>query len=82
MHARNAWISVSPARLAASALALAAGIASAAPAFAGEGYMQNGIGARSKALAGAGVADSTDATAASLNPAGLTGVSTQIDTST
>lgn len=44
--------------------------------------MQNGIGARSKALAGAGVADSTDATAASLNPAGLTGVSTQIDTST
>lgn len=68
--------------MAMSALAVVAGVATTSPAFAGEGYMQNGIGARSKALAGAGVADSTDATAASLNPAGLTGVSTQIDTST
>lgn len=51
-------------------------------ASAAEGYMQNAIGAREKALAGAGVANSTDATAASLNPAGLTNVGTQITTST
>ena len=44
---------------------------STAPAWAGDGYFQNGIGARNKAIAGAGVADGTDATAISLNPAGL-----------
>lgn len=49
-----------------------------APAWATEGYLQNAIGARQKALAGSGVADSTDATAASLNPAGLTNVGNQI----
>jgi long-chain fatty acid transport protein len=53
-----------------------------ASALATEGYLQNGIGAREKALAGAGVASSTDATAASLNPAGLVNVGTQINTST
>ncbi len=36
-----------------------------------EGYFQNAIGARHKALAGAGIADGRDATAAALNPAGL-----------
>jgi len=43
----------------------------APPAHATEGYFQYGYGARQKALAGAGVADSRDATAAALNPAGL-----------
>ena len=42
-----------------------------------EGYFQNGYGARHKALAGAGVADSRDATAAALNPAGLVHVTNQ-----
>lgn len=46
-----------------------------------EGYMQNAVGAREKALAGAGVANSTDATAAALNPAGLTNVGNQVATS-
>ncbi len=36
-----------------------------------EGYFQNGIGARHKALAGAGVADANDPTTTPLNPAGL-----------
>jgi long-chain fatty acid transport protein len=49
----------------------------AAPAT--EAYFQNGIGARNKALAGAGAASSTDATAASLNPAGLSHVESQAD---
>ncbi len=35
-----------------------------------EGYFQNGISARSKAMAGAGVADTRDAFGAALNPAG------------
>lgn len=46
-----------------------------------EGYVVNGVGARSKALAGAGVADSKDATAASLNPAGLVNVESQLNVS-
>ncbi|PLX37594.1 MAG: hydrocarbon degradation protein [Hyphomicrobiales bacterium] len=52
---------------------------SAVSAHATEGYFQNGYGARAKALAGAGVADSRDATAPAINPAGLAGVSTQIN---
>ncbi|NJO34884.1 MAG: hydrocarbon degradation protein, partial [Rhodospirillales bacterium] len=40
------------------------------------------LGARQKAVAGAGVADSKDATAASLNPAGLVNVGNQITFST
>ena len=55
----------------------------AAPsALATEGYFQNAVGAREKALAGAGVASSTDATAASLNPAGLANVGSQLNVST
>jgi long-chain fatty acid transport protein len=46
-------------------------------AHATEGYFQNGYGARGKALAGAGVADSKDATAISNNPAGLVDVDDQ-----
>lgn len=49
---------------------------------AAEAYLQNGIGARNKALAGAGVAHGTDATAAALNPASLATVGTQITTAT
>jgi len=42
-----------------------------------EGYFQNGYGPRQQALAGAGVADSRDAMALSLNPAGLVDVDPQ-----
>jgi long-chain fatty acid transport protein len=52
-----------------------------APAMATEGYLVNGVGARNKALAGAGVASSKDATAASLNPAGLVNVENQVNVS-
>lgn len=47
-------------------------------AYATEGMFGNGNGARQKALAGAGVADSRDATAQSLNPAGLVHVNNQL----
>ncbi|MEZ5998171.1 MAG: outer membrane protein transport protein, partial [Hyphomonas sp.] len=43
-----------------------------------EGYFQHGYGARQSALAGAGVADSSDAMALSLNPAGLTDVGNEM----
>ena len=43
-----------------------------------EGYFANGIGARHKGLAGAGVADSRDATATTNNPAGLVHADDQI----
>jgi long-chain fatty acid transport protein len=66
--------------LALPALWLAVALASTA-AMATEGYVVNGVGARSKALAGAGVADSKDATAASLNPAGLVNVQSQLNVS-
>lgn len=42
-----------------------------------EGYFQHGYGARQQALGGAGVADSRDAMALSLNPAGLVDVGRQ-----
>ncbi len=61
------------------AIAATAVLAFSAPASATEGYFQNGYGARSKALAGAGVADSRDATAGSLNPAGLVHVGDELD---
>ncbi|MBL8564190.1 MAG: outer membrane protein transport protein [Hyphomicrobiaceae bacterium] len=61
------------------AVAATAVLAFSAPASATEGYFQNGYGARSKALAGAGVADSRDATAGSLNPAGLVHVGDELD---
>ena len=44
-----------------------------------EGYFQNAIGARAKGLAGAGVADSKDATAITLNPAGLVNAGRQFN---
>lgn len=51
---------------------LAAGVSAAATsASATEGYFMHGYGARQTALAGAGVADSNDAMALSLNPAGI-----------
>lgn len=65
-----------------SALVVAAAAAmafgSVTPAEATEGYAPPGFGARHKALAGAGVADSRDATAAALNPAGLVHVGDEI----
>ena len=54
-----------------SMVSLLAATALAAPAFATEGYFQNGTSARSKALAGAGVADTRDAAGMGINPAGL-----------
>lgn len=62
--------------LAATALVSFSGAASAT-----EGYAAHGFGARHKALGGAGVADSRDATAAALNPAGLTHVGDELDVS-
>ncbi len=50
-------------------------------AIATDGYFQYGYGARQKALGGAGVADSQDATAAALNPAGLVDVEDQTNIS-
>ncbi|MEQ1715944.1 MAG: outer membrane protein transport protein [Hyphomicrobium sp.] len=43
-----------------------------------DGYFQHGYGARHKALGGAGVADGRDATAGSLNPAGLVHAGTEV----
>ena len=56
-----------------SAIALGLGltIIMADHAMATEGYFQHGWGARHSALAGAGVADGRDASAAALNPASL-----------
>ena len=64
--------------LARSSTALGLLLATSVSAFATDGYFQNGYGARQKALAGAGVADSRDATAGSLNPAGLVHVGDEI----
>ena len=58
-----------------SALSLSAGTAHAA-----DGYFLIGYGARQKALAGAGVADSRDAMALSVNPAGIAGLERQFQT--
>jgi long-chain fatty acid transport protein len=66
-------------------LAVSAGILTCAialsPASATDGYFQYGYGARQKALGGAGVADSRDATAAALNPAGLVHAPTELTVS-
>ncbi len=56
---------------------LAAATFAAGDAQATEGYLQYGYGARQGALAGAGVADSRDAMALSLNPAGIVDVPRQ-----
>ncbi len=63
--------------LPAAAAALAIGIGCPA-AFATDGYFQDGFGARDKALAGATVADTRDATGIANNPAGLVNVDDQI----
>lgn len=60
----------------ASAIGLAA---QANDARATEGYFQAGFGAIQKSLAGAGVADSEDATAIAINPAGLVDVGQQLN---
>ncbi|PHR62988.1 MAG: hydrocarbon degradation protein [Robiginitomaculum sp.] len=60
-----------------SLVSLVAVAAFGAPAFATEGYFQNGTSARSKALAGAGVADTRDAAGMAINPAGLFGAGNQ-----
>jgi len=57
---------------------LASGLFLAGDALATEGYFQYGYGARQKALGGAGVADSRDATAIALNPAGLVHAGNQV----
>ncbi|MCB1492623.1 MAG: outer membrane protein transport protein [Rhodobiaceae bacterium] len=58
--------------------AVAAAAVSGTPASATDGYFQIGFGARQSALGGAGVADSRDAMAQSLNPAGIAGLPEQI----
>jgi long-chain fatty acid transport protein len=61
-----------------AACVLVASFGVAGDALATEGYFQYGFGARQKALGGAGVADSRDATAIALNPAGLVHVGNQV----
>lgn len=61
-----------------SAAALIAGAFVSSGAYATEGYFQHGYGARSKALAGADIADSRDATAIALNPAGIAGLDSNL----
>lgn len=62
----------------AATAAMAAGMAfTATSAQATEGYFQHGYGLRQSALAGAGVADSDDPMALSLNPAGIAGAERQ-----
>ncbi len=58
-------------RMAASAAVMATVAMMTPSAWATDGYFQNGVGARHKALAGAGTASVTDATGISINPAGL-----------
>jgi len=62
---------VRPSRLSAAVAVIVVGVGVASTAQATEGYFQHGYGARNKALGGAGAADERDATAVSLNPAGL-----------
>ena len=57
---------------------IVAAATAATPAMATDGYFQVGFGARQSALGGAGVADSTDAMAQSLNPAGIAGLDRQM----
>ncbi len=66
-------------KLAASALALTIMTGLAGQAMATEGMFQHAYGLRHKALAGAGVASAEDATAISLNPAGLVDVGDQFN---
>ena len=57
--------------------ALTALVVTGQPAGATDGYFQVGFGPRQSALGGAGVADSRDAMAQTLNPAGIVGVGDQ-----
>ncbi len=54
-------------------------VAASSIAHATDGYFLDGVGARSKALGGAGVADGTDATSAALNPAGIVHADNEAD---
>lgn len=67
--------------LAKAACAVAALTLGAEGAFATEGAQMNGVGARNKAMAGAGVADQNDATAIAVNPAGLVHAGSEISAS-
>ncbi len=67
-----------PIAKAAAVFLICAGWLDGGAAQATEGYFQYGYGARQGALGGAGVADSRDAMALSLNPAGLVGVGRQL----
>ena len=67
--------------LKATTLAFAATTMVATSVMATEGLVMNGVGARNKALAGAGVADGNDATAIALNPAGLVNSPNQLSMS-
>ncbi|MGO4682744.1 OmpP1/FadL family transporter [Hyphomicrobium sp. 2TAF46] len=60
-------------------LAVAAVVVASSGAHATDGYFLDGIGARSKALGGAGVADGRDATSAALNPAGIVHADNEVD---
>ena len=60
---------------------LAVSLLAGTAAHATDGYFANGIGARHKALAGAGVADGRDATSAALNPAGILRARNELDIS-
>lgn len=57
---------------------LVAAATAVTPAKATDGYFQVGFGARQSATGGAGVADSRDAMAQSLNPAGIVGLERQM----
>ncbi|WP_045836589.1 OmpP1/FadL family transporter [Hyphomicrobium sp. 99] len=63
----------------ARAFALAVAVVASSSAHATDGYFLDGIGARSKALGGAGVADGKDATSAALNPAGIVHADNEVD---
>jgi long-chain fatty acid transport protein len=55
------------------------GVAAAQPAFATDGYFQEGFSAREKALGGAGAADPADAMTIANNPAGLAAIGSQLN---
>lgn len=66
-------------KTAASAATLAIGTMAATGAMATDGFFQYGFGARHKALGGAGTAAAWDATAMSINPAGLVHAGNELD---
>jgi long-chain fatty acid transport protein len=66
-------------RLSGSVAVVAIGLAAAQPAFATDGYNQEGFSAREKALGGAGAADPADAMTIANNPAGLAAIGSQLN---